>query len=191
LLDGEALASLAHELRTPVHAIRASAELILGGDAGAIDDGALALVGDIADAAQRLDQLVGLLVSGMAGAARASEPVELMAVLRAARVRLDPSLAPARIPVDPALLAAIVAALCGAMAADGEAADVAGRAMPAAAGRGGVLLERMPAGGRLAELRTICQWADHCLLGTGMRIVCSADGVVGISWPRPGSGDAA
>jgi signal transduction histidine kinase len=182
LSGGEALAGLAHELRTPLHAIRASADLILAGDAGAIGDGALSLVGDIADAARRLDRLVSLVVSCAAPAAPTAGAIDLLDILRCERVRLDPSLQSAPIHADRTLLAAIVAALREAMAGDDPSAEVAARMISKSSGRDGIVLGRMPAGEAGPQLAAICRWAESCLFGVAVRVRLYSGREVELSW---------
>lgn len=54
---------LAHELRTPLHAILTAADLVLSGDAGSISEAAAGLVGEIARAARRLEVLTEMLLA--------------------------------------------------------------------------------------------------------------------------------
>lgn len=183
----EALAALAHELRTPLHAIRASAELILAGDAGPIGDDVLTLVGGIASAAQRLELLVGLLVIGAACDERPAEAVELLELLHAERVRLDPALPQARLDADRALLAALLAVLRQSMIGDDPSAQITARALADGVRHAGVRLERVPAAAEVADLAAICGWADRCLGRAGIRVCHLELGTVALSWEAGGA----
>ncbi len=66
----------AHELRTPLHAIKTGVEMLLDGSMGRLDAEALAGVGLIADAAARLDAVLALLVE-----AETLDPSRTMAVI--------------------------------------------------------------------------------------------------------------
>lgn len=59
---GQPPPDLGHELRTPLHAIRNAAELVLSGDAGAVSAEAAALVAEIAAAARRLEAVVEAVI---------------------------------------------------------------------------------------------------------------------------------
>lgn len=59
---------LGHELRTPLHAIRNAAELVLSGDVGAVSAEAAALVTEIAAAARRLETVVEAVIGLHQGA---------------------------------------------------------------------------------------------------------------------------
>jgi hypothetical protein len=58
---------LAHELRTPLHTILTAADLVLSGDAGPVSSQAARLVGEIADAARRLETLSRQLIVDRGG----------------------------------------------------------------------------------------------------------------------------
>ncbi|MFO1070425.1 MAG: hypothetical protein U1E14_18065 [Geminicoccaceae bacterium] len=61
--DLPAAADPGHELRTPLHAIRSAAELLLAGEGGALGAAALPLVAVIAEAARQLEAPLHLLAA--------------------------------------------------------------------------------------------------------------------------------
>lgn len=87
------LGLVAHELRTPLHAVRGFAELLLSGAVGPLHAEALGCVQEIARAGRALQQVSDLLQElvgmGPAAPATGAGPVDLGAILRALGFALD------------------------------------------------------------------------------------------------------
>ncbi len=183
---------LAHETRTPLNAIRGFTELLLSGAAGALREGALEHLREIAQAALALEHALHLLQElaelDARGGPRAAEPVDLGRILRELGFVLaagGEGAAPLPAVLGEAATWRRIGAACRAYllgSAPGEAAVIADYASGPDGGLELVLHRPDIRSADGAGLLAI-ELASRLVAGQGSRLTRRASGTVALAWP--------